>query len=127
MAALANAKLAYASFARMFSGERWQALQARGAHVQRPLWASTSTKNEAYPDTLYVDELIGPDTVNTMPDGTIEAFADHGTLARRVDADVEAAEAVWQGLAEVGVDMDDVAEVLEREGVASFEKSFDEL
>jgi transaldolase len=95
--------------------------------VQRPLWASTSTKNEAYPDTLYVDELIGPDTVNTMPDATIEAFGDHGTLARRVDADVDAAEAVWQALADVGVDMDEVAEVLEREGVASFEKSFDEL
>ena len=95
--------------------------------MQRPLWASTSTKNPAYPDTLYVDELIGPDTVNTMPDATIEAFADHGTLARRVDADVDEAEATWQGLADVGVDMDDVAEQLEREGVASFEKSFDEL
>ena len=95
--------------------------------MQRPLWASTSTKNPAYPDTLYVDELIGPDTVNTLPDATIEAFADHGTLARRVDADVDAAEAMWQRLAEVGVDMDDVADQLEREGVASFQKSFDEL
>ena len=95
--------------------------------MQRPLWASTSTKNPAYPDTLYVDELIGPDTVNTLPDATIEAFADHGTLARRVDADVDEAEAVWQGLADVGVDMDDVADQLEREGVSSFQKSFDEL
>jgi transaldolase len=126
-AAVAQAKLAYRQFRETFSGPRWEALAARGAKVQRPLWASTSTKNPAYRDTLYVDELIGPDTVNTMPDATIEAFADHGTLARRVDADVDDAEAVWHALADVGVDMDDVAELLEREGVASFEKSFDEL
>ena len=126
-AAVAQGKLAYRQFRETFSGPRWEALAARGAKVQRPLWASTSTKNPAYPDTLYVDELIGPDTVNTLPDATIEAFADHGTLARRVDADVDEAEAVWRGLADVGVDMDDVAEQLEREGVASFEKSFDEL
>lgn len=126
-AAVAQGKLAYQLFQRTFSGARWEALAARGARVQRPLWASTSTKNKAYPDTLYVDELIGPDTVNTMPDATIDAFADHGTLARRVDADVDQAEAAWQGLADVGVDMDDVAAQLEREGVASFEKSFDEL
>jgi transaldolase len=126
-AAVAQAKLAYRQFRETFSGPRWDALAAQGANVQRPLWASTSTKNEAYPDTLYVDELIGPDTVNTMPDATIEAFADHGNLARRVDADVDEAERVWQALADVGVDMDDVAAVLEREGVASFEKSFDEL
>jgi transaldolase len=126
-AAVAQGKLAYRQFQRTFSGPRWEALAARGARVQRPLWASTSTKNPAFPDTLYVDELIGPDTVNTMPDTTIDAFRDHGTLARRVDADVDQAEATWQGLADVGVDMDDVAAVLEREGVASFEKSFDEL
>jgi transaldolase len=126
-AAVAQGKLAYRLFQEMFSGPRWQALADQGARVQRPLWASTSTKNPAYPDTLYVDELIGPDTVNTLPDATIEAFADHGTLTRRVDADVDAADAVWQGLADVGVDMDDVAATLEREGVASFEKSFDEL
>lgn len=126
-AAVAQAKLAYRQFRQTFSGPRWEALAERGAKVQRPLWASTSTKNKAYPDTLYVDELIGPDTVNTMPDATIEAFADHGNLVRRVDADVDEAEAVWQSLADVGVDMDDVAERLEREGVASFEKSFDEL
>jgi transaldolase len=95
--------------------------------VQRPLWASTSTKNPAYPDTIYVDELIGPDTVNTLPDATIEAFEDHGTLTRRVDADVDEAEATWTALAEVGVDMDAVADTLEREGVDSFQKSFDEL
>ena len=126
-AAIAQAKLAYQQFRRTFSGPRWEALADRGAAVQRPLWASTSTKNPAYPDTMYVDELIGPDTVNTMPDATIEAFADHGMLARRIDADVDAARAVWDRLAEVGVDMTDVAEQLEREGVASFQKSFDEL
>ena len=95
--------------------------------MQRPLWASTSTKNPAYPDTLYVDELIGPHTVNTLPDATIEAFDDHGTLARRVDADVAEAVEVWEELTAVGVDLDDVADKLEREGVASFQKSFDEL
>ena len=126
-AAVAQAKLAYRQFRQTFSGPRWEALAAQGAKVQRPLWASTSTKNKDYPDTLYVDELIGPDTVNTMPDTTIEAFADHGNLARRVDVDVHDAARAWQGLADVGVDVDDVAATLEREGVASFEKSFDEL
>ncbi len=126
-AAVAQAKLAYAQFRETFSGPRWDALVARGARVQRPLWASTSTKNPDYPDTLYVDELIGPDTVNTMPDSTIEAFADHGTLRRRVDADVDECEEAWAKLAEVGVDMADVSEQLEREGVSSFQKSFDEL
>ncbi|MET0146701.1 MAG: transaldolase [Ilumatobacteraceae bacterium] len=126
-AAVAQGKLAYRQFRATFSGPRWEALARRGARVQRPLWASTSTKNPAYRDTLYVDELIGPDTVNTLPDATIEAFADHGTLARRIDADVDVAEQVWEGLAAVGVDMGDVAEQLEREGVSSFQKSFDEL
>jgi transaldolase len=126
-AAVAQGKLAYQLFTESFSGPRWEALAARGARVQRPLWASTSTKNPDYPDTLYVDELIGPDTVNTLPDSTLDAFADHGTLARRVDADVDEARTVWQALADVGVDMDDVAAQLEREGVASFQKSFDEL
>ena len=126
-AAVAQAKLAYQLFRERFTGARWEALAARGARVQRPLWASTSTKNPAYPDTLYVDELIGPDTVNTLPDATIEAFADHGTLRRRVDEDVDEAQAVWDHLAEVGIDMTDVAAQLEREGVSSFQKSFDEL
>ena len=126
-AAVAQGKLAYRLFTDSFAGPRWEALADRGARVQRPLWASTSTKNPAYPDTLYVDELIGPHTVNTLPDNTLDAFADHGNLARRVDADVADAQAVWQALAEVGVDMDDVAAQLEREGVASFQKSFDEL
>jgi transaldolase len=126
-AAVAQGKLAYRAFQNTFSGPRWDALAARGARVQRPLWASTSTKNPAYPDTLYVDELIGPLTVNTLPDATLEAFADHGNLARRVDADVDAAEAAWEGISAAGVDLDDVAATLEREGVLSFQQSFDEL
>ena len=126
-AAVAQGKLAYQEFQQAFSGDRWQALQQRGGRVQRPLWASTSTKNPAYPDTLYVDNLIGPDTVNTLPDKTIADFNDHGTVARTVDADVDGAKATWQALHDVGVDMDDVASVLEQEGVASFQKSFDEL
>ena len=127
MAAIAQAKLAYQAFRRTFNGPRWEALAADGAVVQRPLWASTSTKNPAYPDTLYVDQLIGPDTVNTLPDATIHAFADHGTVARTIDADIAGAEDVWRRLAAVGVDMDDVAAKLEREGVASFQASFDDL
>lgn len=126
-AAIAQGKLAYQLFRGVFTGERWERLAARGAQLQRPLWASTSTKNPAYPDTMYVDTLIGPDTVNTLPDQTIEAFADHGTLARTIDADVDEARDVWERLAAVGVDMDDVAATLEREGVSSFQKSFDEL
>lgn len=126
-AAVAQAKLAFKLFTETFAGPRWEALATRGARVQRPLWASTSTKNPEYPDTLYVDELIGPDTVNTLPDATLEAFADHGTVARRIDADVDQAEAVWAALPGVGVDMDDVADQLEREGVASFMGAFDEL
>ncbi len=126
-AAVAQGKLAYQLFREQFSGERWDALAARGARVQRPLWASTGAKNPDYSDTLYVDELIGPDTVNTLPDATLDAFVDHGTVARRVDVDVADAEAVWAKLPEVGVDMDDVADQLEREGVASFATAFDEL
>ncbi|MEJ7800281.1 MAG: transaldolase, partial [Ilumatobacter sp.] len=126
-AALAQGQLAYRQFTETFSGDRWDALAARGARVQRPLWASTSTKNDDYPDTLYVDHLIGPHTVNTLPEATLEAFVDHGTVARTVDANYDEADRVWQGLADVGVDMDDVAAQLEREGVDSFMKSFDEL
>ena len=111
----------------MFSGPRWDALAALGARVQRPLWASTSTKDPSYPDTLYVDELIGPDTVNTMPDNTIEAFLDHGTVSRTVDADPEGAQAILDAVSALGIDLDDVAGVLEMQGVASFMKSFDEL
>jgi transaldolase len=95
--------------------------------VQRPLWASTSTKNPAYRDTLYVEELIGPDTVNTLPDTTLEAFDDHGRLARTADADIASAKRTWSSIADAGVDLPAVAAQLEREGVASFQKSFDEL
>ena len=107
------------------AGRRWP---PRGAQVQRPLWASTSTKNPAYPDTLYVDTLIGPDTVNTLPDATLEAFEDHGTVARTVDADLDGGpRRARAGSARVGVDLDDVGQRLEDEGVAAFAKSFDEL
>ncbi len=126
-AALAQARAAYQIFKDRFSSPRWNALKENGARVQRPLWASTSTKNPAYPDLLYVDGLIGPDTVNTMPDQTVEAFLDHGTLRRTVDADPEAARATLSELSEVGVDLDDVTALLESEGVAAFAKSFDEL
>ena len=126
-AAVAQAKLAYQLFRDRFSGERWERLAALGAHPQRPLWASTSTKNPAYPDTLYVDTLIGPDTVSTLPESTIAAFEDHGTLARTLDTDVEAAAAVMRRLAAAGVDMDDVGHNLEDMGVASFHQSFQEV
>ena len=126
-AAVAQAQVAYQIFQDRFSGERWDALVARGANVQRPLWASTSTKNAEYPDTLYIDSLIGPDTVNTMPDATIEAFEDHGTMARTIDADPDGARATLDAISAAGVDLDDVGRVLEEEGVAAFSKSFDEL
>src|SRR5688500_8247860 len=126
-AAVAQAKLAYDLFRQRFSGARWDALVARGARVQRPLWASTSTKNPAYPDLLYVDTLIGPDTVNTLPDATAEAFLDHGTVARTVDKGADEARATLDRLATVGVDMADVSATLEAEGVAAFVKSYDEL
>ena len=126
-AAVAQAKLAYQLFKERFSGPRWEALKSKGAHVQRPLWASTSTKNPAYPDLLYVDNLIGPDTVNTLPEPTIEAFLDHGTVARTVDQDVDQAERDFEHLDSLGIDVEDVARTLEDEGVASFAKSFDEL
>jgi transaldolase len=123
-AAVAQAKLAYRLFGDRFAGERWERLAAQGAHLQRPLWASTSTKNPSSPDTLYVDSLIGPDTVNTLPEATIAAFEDHGTLARTIDSGVDHAEAVMRTLAEVGVDLDDVGRTLEDHGVASFHDSF---
>lgn len=125
-AAVAQGQLAYQAFLATFSGPRWEALAAKGARVQRPLWASTSTKNPDFPDTLYVDTLIGPNSVNTLPDATLAAFEDHGTVARTIDADPDIARDRWSRLATL-VDLDDVARVLEAEGVASFEKSFDEL
>ncbi|WP_419925657.1 transaldolase [Candidatus Poriferisocius sp.] len=126
-AAVAQGQVAYQIFKRKFSGPRWEALAVRGARVQRPLWASTSTKNPAYPDTLYVDQLIGPDTVNTLPDATLEAFTDHGTLARTIDAHPDAARAVLDGVTDAGVDLEAVADRLEDEGVSAFVKSFDDL
>jgi transaldolase len=126
-AAVAQAKLAYRLFRETHSGERWNRLAASGARVQRPLWASTSTKNRRYPDTLYVDQLIGPDTVSTLPENTIRAFEDHGTLARTIDVNVADAERVMQAIATAGVDMDDVGQTLEDQGVAAFKKSFDHV
>ncbi|PZS23854.1 MAG: transaldolase [Acidimicrobiales bacterium] len=126
-AAVAQAKLAYQLFEERFAGPRWEALSARGAHLQRPLWASTSTKNPDYPDLLYVDSLIGPHTVNTMPDATLDAFLDHGTVKRTIDQGVAEAKAAMEDLAAAGIDMEDVSLTLENEGVAAFAKSFDEL
>ncbi len=126
-AAVAQARLAYQLFEERFAGDRWASLERAGAHPQRPLWASTSTKNKAYPDLLYVDSLIGPATVNTMPDATVAAFEDHGTVRQTVDDDTAGAHAHLDALAAAGVDMADVARVLEDEGLSSFSKSFDEL
>ena len=121
---VAQAKLAYQIFRHRFSGARWEALADRGAEVQRPLWASTSTKDRAYSDTLYVDNLIGSDTVNTLPEATIAAFEDHGTVARTIDVEIDVAQDELRRLGEVGVDMDDVGRALEEQGVASFHESF---
>ena len=125
-AAVTQGRLAYRLAMDAFAGERWAALEARGARLQRPLWASTSTKNPAYPDTLYIDALVGPHTVNTIPDATLDAFEQHGTVARTVDADPAADRETWDRLAGL-VDLDDVAATLEAEGVTAFEKSFEEL
>jgi transaldolase len=126
-AAIAQAKLAYRLFREQFSGARWQRLAGLGAHLQRPLWASTSTKNPAYPDTVYVDALIGPDTVNTLPEVTIAAFEDHGTLARTIDDGVDGAAEVMHRLAAAGVDMDAVGLILENQGIASFHASYQQV
>jgi transaldolase len=123
-AAIAQAKLAYQLFREAHSGPRWERLADKGACVQRPLWASTSTKNPRFPDTRYVDNLIGPDTVNTLPEATLEAFEDHGTLARTIDVNVRAAELVMRALTQAGIDMDDVGHTLEEAGIASFQQSF---
>ena len=126
-AAVNQGVLAYDAFRKVFGGPRWTNLANAGARVQRPLWASTSTKNPAYPDTLYVDTLIGPDTVNTLPENTLEAFDDHGTPARTIDASVSQSEMEWLALATHGIDVDVVADKLETEGVAAFIKAFDDL
>jgi transaldolase len=126
-AAIAQAKLAYRLFRARFSGPRWDHLAGQGAHRQRPLWASTSTKDPAYPDTLYVDGLIGPETVNTLPQATIAAFEDHGRPARSIDTDVDEADETMRRLAALGIDMGDVGRTLEDRGVASFHTSFQEV
>ena len=126
-AAIANAKLAYRLFCSMFQGPRWEALAKAGAQRQRPLWASTSTKNPAYRDVLYVEQLIGPHTVNTLPPATLEAFRDHGVVARTVDHDVEAATRDLAALESVGISLAEVTEKLLADGLASFQKSFDSL
>ena len=125
--AIANAKLAYQHYENAFASERWQRLAAEGATRQRCLWASTSTKNPEYRDVLYVEELIGPETVNTMPLETIEAFQDHGEIAETLARGVEEAREVLAGLERVGVDYDDVVRVLEEEGVQKFSDSFEQL
>jgi transaldolase len=126
-AAIAQAKLAYRMFTETFSGGRWERLESVGANIQRPLWASTSTKNPAYPDTRYVDGLIGPHTVNTLPEPTITAFEDHGHLGTTITADLPAAVEVLRRLATVGIDMDDVGRTLEDDGVTKFQGSFHDL
>jgi transaldolase len=126
-AAVANAKLAYALFLEQFSGPRWAALVAKGARAQRPLWASTGTKNPAYSDVKYVEELIGPDTVNTVPPATLDAFRDHGKVVRSVDVDADAARTALKLLAAHGIELNQVTDQLLAEGLASFQKSFDTL
>ena len=125
--AVANAKLAYENWKELFSGERWEALETKGASKQWCLWASTSTKNPAYRDVLYVEELIGRDTVNTMPEETIEAFQDHGEVVLTLEQGLDEARRLFDELATAGVDVDDVTRVLEEEGVQKFSDSFTEL
>jgi transaldolase len=125
--AVANAKLAYQRYKQIFAGDRWEALSSKGATTQRCLWASTSTKNPAYRDVLYVEELIGPKTVNTMPEETIEAFQDHGEVAPTLEQGIDEAKRVFEQIGQAGVDYADVTDTLEREGVEKFADSFAEL
>ncbi len=126
-AAVANSKAVYQRFLDIFASERFKRLAAKGAHRQRPLWASTSTKNPAYPPTLYVDELIGADTVNTMPEPTMNAFAEHGEVQETVTAGLEYWLGILDALADAGIDLDDVMQDLQDEGVQKFQDSYDEL
>jgi transaldolase len=128
-AAIANARLAYARFLAIFSGPEWEALAAQGAEVQRPLWASTSTKNPRYRDVRYVEELIGSHTVNTLPPATLEAFKDHGRVTRTLDTPeaLEQARQTMDDLRAVGIDLEQVTLQLQREGVKSFADSYDSL
>jgi transaldolase len=125
--AIANSKLAYAEFKQIFSGSRWQPLEDKGARVQRVLWASTSTKNPDYVDTMYVDELIGPDTVNTIPPATLESFMDHGRVAETLTGNWEEARRQIDKLAELGFDLQAITQQLQDDGVAAFAKPFDAL
>ena len=125
--AVANAKLAYQRYKEIFSGDRWEALVAEGATPQRCLWASTSTKNPEYRDVMYVEQLIGPKTVNTMPDETIEAFQDHGEIAPTLEQGIDEANRIFEEMERAGVDYADVTDTLEREGVDKFSDSFAEL
>src|SRR3954470_4480205 len=125
--AIANARLAYQAYKEIFSGERWEKLADKGASAQRCLWASTSTKNDDYRDVIYVEELIGPDTVNTMPVATVKAFQDHGEVAPRLEQGIDEAHELMKKLKDVGIDYDDVVRVLEEEGVQKFSDSFKEL
>jgi transaldolase len=125
--AIASAKAAYALFKESTIGERWERLAARGARVQRPLWASTSTKNPAYPDTMYVDQLIGPHTVNTTPPATLDAFRDHGAVALTIEAGLDESREQLAQLAELGVDLEAITQDLLDDGVAGFAASFDSL
>ena len=126
-AALTQARMAYRKYGELFSGDRWARLVDLGARAQRPLWASTGTKNPAYSDVCYVDGLIGPDTVNTVPESTLAAFLDHGSLDRTVDRDAEGDDRRFAALREAGIDLGEVADLLEVEGLASFATSFDDL
>ncbi|HLM07380.1 MAG TPA: transaldolase [Blastococcus sp.] len=126
-AAVANAQLAYQAYEEVFSSDRWRALEAKGARPQRPLWASTGVKNPEYPDTMYISELIAPGTVNTMPEKTMRAYADHGSPGTPVQKSYDEAAAVLQSIRDAGVDLDDVFRVLEEEGVQKFVDSWDEL
>ncbi|MCL9797199.1 transaldolase family protein, partial [Frankia sp. AgKG'84/4] len=126
--AIANARLAYERYEKAFGTPRWAALAAKGAKAQRPLWASTSTKDPSLPDTIYVSELIAPNTVNTMPEATLQAFADHGVVGgETIRPFYDDARAVFAALAEVGIDLDDVIETLEAQGVQKFEDSWKQL
>lgn len=127
LAAVANAKIAYAAFKAIHSGVRWEALEARGAKPQRLLWASTSTKNHAYTDTMYVDELIGPHTVNTMAISTLNAFNDHGTNEHTLTLELEKAYHVFEKLAKLDIEMNDVKSKLETDGIKLFQTSFEQL
>ena len=126
-AAIANAKLAYRLFRRRFDDQRWKSLADRGGRLQKPLWASTGVKNPAYRDVMYVEDLIGPDTVNTMPPALIEAFRDHGDVQRTIDKRLGAAEGVLREIEAVGISIKDVTDKLLVDGLASFQKSFDSL